>query len=69
MAEKLRAHFPGAFYHIIARGNRRPKILLDDKREYLFIDDAYFSLLLTLRLSRASLAGVGLQPDVKRLLA
>jgi len=30
MAKKPRVHFPGAFYHIITRLNRRQKILLNE---------------------------------------
>ena len=37
MARKPRVHFPTAFYHVIARGNRRQAIFLDEKdfRTYL----------------------------------
>jgi len=31
MARKPRVQFPGAFYHVLARGNRREAIFLDDK--------------------------------------
>lgn len=31
MARKPRIHFPGAFYHVIARGNRHQKIFIDDQ--------------------------------------
>jgi len=31
MAKKPRIHFPGAFYHVIARGNRGQKIFPDDE--------------------------------------
>ena len=31
MARKPRVHFPGAFYHVISRGNQRQDIFLDDK--------------------------------------
>ena len=31
MARKPRIHFPGALYHVIARGNRRQGIFRDDK--------------------------------------
>lgn len=31
MARKPRIHFPGAFYHVIARGNRGQKIFRDDQ--------------------------------------
>jgi hypothetical protein len=32
MARKSRIHFPGACYHVIARGNRGQKIYRDDQR-------------------------------------
>ena len=37
MARKPRIEYPGAFYHIIVRGNRREDIFLDDedRHEYL----------------------------------
>jgi putative transposase len=37
MARKPRIHFPGAFYHVIVRGNRREKIFHDneDYQRYL----------------------------------
>jgi len=31
MARKPRIHFPGAFSHVIARGNRREKIVHNEK--------------------------------------
>jgi REP element-mobilizing transposase RayT len=31
MARRPRVHFPNAFYHVIARGNRRQDIFLDEK--------------------------------------
>lgn len=31
MARKPRIHFPGALYHVIARGNRRERIFRDEK--------------------------------------
>ncbi len=31
MARKSGIHFPGAFYHVIARGNRGQKIFRDDQ--------------------------------------
>jgi REP element-mobilizing transposase RayT len=31
MARKPRIHFPGALYHVIARGNRRQGVFLDEK--------------------------------------
>ena len=30
MARSLRLEFSGAFYHVMARGNRRERIFLDD---------------------------------------
>jgi len=37
MARKPRVHFPTALYHVIARGNRRQAIFLDERdfRTYL----------------------------------
>ncbi len=37
MARKPRVHFPGALYHVIARGNQRQAIFMDDpdRRRYL----------------------------------
>jgi putative transposase len=37
MARKPRIHFPGAFYHVIARGNRRQKIFLEDEDYTLYL--------------------------------
>ena len=37
MARKLRIHFPGALYHVIARGNRRQKIFRDDSDYELYL--------------------------------
>ena len=37
MPRKPRIHFFGAFYHVIARGNRRQKIFLDNKDYQLYI--------------------------------
>jgi REP element-mobilizing transposase RayT len=37
MARKQRIHFPGALYHIIARGNRRQKIFRDDGDYELYL--------------------------------
>jgi len=31
MARKPRIHFPGALYHVIARGNRKQGVFLDEK--------------------------------------
>jgi len=37
MARKPRIHFPGALYHVIARGNRRQKIFRDDSDYELYL--------------------------------
>jgi REP element-mobilizing transposase RayT len=37
MARKPRVHFPGAFYHVISRGNQRQDIFLDDKDLKAFV--------------------------------
>lgn len=37
MARKPRIEYPGAFYHVIARGNRRIKIFLDDEDREKFL--------------------------------
>jgi putative transposase len=43
MARKPRIHFPGAFYHVIARGNRGQKLFIDDQdyQRYLKFLDEY----------------------------
>jgi REP element-mobilizing transposase RayT len=38
MARKPRIEFPGAFFHVITRGNNRQKIFLDDKDYKIFLD-------------------------------
>ena len=38
MARPLRLEFPGAFYHITARGNARQKIFLDEEDRHRFLD-------------------------------
>ncbi|MGE0646261.1 MAG: transposase [Nitrospira sp.] len=38
MARKPRLHFPGAFYHVIARGNRRATIFHDDADYHAYLD-------------------------------
>jgi len=38
MARKPRIHFPGAFYHVIARGNRRQRIFLADTDYQLYLN-------------------------------
>jgi REP element-mobilizing transposase RayT len=37
MARKPRVHFPGALYHVIARGNRGQDIFRDDQDHYLYL--------------------------------
>ncbi|NIR29557.1 MAG: addiction module toxin RelE [Gammaproteobacteria bacterium] len=37
MARPLRIQFPGALYHLTARGNRRESIFLDDKDRHAFL--------------------------------
>jgi REP element-mobilizing transposase RayT len=38
MARKARIHFPGALYHVIARGNRGQKIFRNEKDYQLYLD-------------------------------
>ena len=38
MARKPRVHFPGALYHVIARGNKGVKVFNDDKDYSLYLD-------------------------------
>jgi len=38
IVRKPRIHFPGAFYHVIARGNRREKIFRDEKDYQLYLN-------------------------------
>ena len=38
MARKPRIHFPGALYHVIARGNRRERIFRDEKDYQLYLN-------------------------------
>ena len=38
MARPLRIEFPGAIYHVAARGNARPVIFRDDADRDLFLD-------------------------------
>jgi len=38
MARKPRIHFPGALYHVIARGNRREKIFGSEKDYQLYLN-------------------------------
>jgi len=37
MARSIRIEFPGAFYHVLARGNRRDAIFLDDEDRRYFL--------------------------------
>jgi putative transposase len=37
MARSLRIEFPGAFYHVMARGNRRERIIRDDDGRRFFL--------------------------------
>ncbi len=37
MARSIRIEYPGAFYHVMARGNRREKIFLDDDDRRFFL--------------------------------
>ena len=39
MARPLRIEFEGAFYHVMARGNARQRIFLDDGDRKSFIDN------------------------------
>lgn len=38
MARKLRIEFPGALYHVIARGNNKQKIFLDEDDYYAYMN-------------------------------
>src|SRR3970040_1788762 len=38
MARPLRLEFPGALYHVTARGNARQKIFLDEEARHRFLD-------------------------------
>ena len=38
MARPLRIEFEGVFYHVMARGNARQKIFIDDDDRQTFID-------------------------------
>jgi len=38
MVRKPRIHFPGALYHVIARGNRRERIFRDEKDYKLYVN-------------------------------
>ena len=37
MARSIRIEFPGAFYHVMARGNRREVIFKDDEDRRFFL--------------------------------
>ncbi len=38
MARPLRIEYPGAYYHVMNRGNRREDIFLTDKDRKVFLD-------------------------------
>ena len=38
MVRPLRVEYPGAFYHVIARGNNREKLFKDDRDKGKFIE-------------------------------
>jgi putative transposase len=38
MLRRPRVWFPGAMYHITARGNRRSKIFYDDKDRLMYLE-------------------------------
>ena len=38
MARSIRIEFPGAFYHVMARGNRREAIFAGDEDRELFLE-------------------------------
>jgi len=42
MARKPRLEFPGAFYHVIARGNNKQKVFLDEKDYGTFLERLKF---------------------------
>jgi REP element-mobilizing transposase RayT len=42
MARKLRIEFPGAFYHVITRGNNRQRIFADDADYQFFLERLNF---------------------------
>jgi REP element-mobilizing transposase RayT len=37
MARSIRIEYPGAFYHVMARGNRREAIFLDEEDRRFFL--------------------------------
>ena len=37
MARSIRIEYPGAFYHVMARGNRREAIFFDDDDRRFFL--------------------------------
>lgn len=37
MARPLRIQYPGAFYHVMCRGNERKKIFLDNNDRHYFL--------------------------------
>ena len=38
MAHPLRIQYPGAYYHVMNRGNRRENILINDTDRIRFVD-------------------------------
>jgi putative transposase len=45
MARPLRIEFPGAFYHVTSRGDRREKIFKDNRDKEAFLEiPAYSSI-------------------------
>jgi putative transposase len=55
MPRRKRVHYPGAIYHVIARGNNKQNIFLDDDdyKKYLYICLDYASSLSILILAYA----------------
>lgn len=44
MVRPLRIQYPGAFYHLMCRGNERKKIFLDNKDRHYFLKSLEKSL-------------------------
>jgi putative transposase len=53
MARSVRVEFPGAFYHVMARGNRREPIFLDKEDGKQFVKTLGENLLLVLIFARS----------------
>jgi putative transposase len=53
MARSVRVEFPGAFYHVMARGNRRQAIFLDKEDGKQFVKTLGENLLLVLIFARS----------------